>query len=160
MKRSIILAVSLLFAACGSQFPQQEILLRSPEGEELSLQVEIADTPEQREQGLMHRKSLSKNAGMLFLLPEEAVQSFWMKNTLIPLDILYFDANGVLVSVRQMEPCVSDPCPAYSSGIPALYALELNAGATERLGIGAGWTLVPPVIDQTSPDTPAEQNRP
>jgi uncharacterized membrane protein (UPF0127 family) len=88
--------------------------------------VEVVRTRVEREKGLMHRTSLGKDEGMLFVFPEEKIQSFWMKNTLIPLDVAFFDSQGFLVDIQRMEP--DDGERIYTSAVPALYALEMNAG--------------------------------
>lgn len=79
---------------------------------------------------------------MLFLFPHEQVLSFWMKNTLIPLDIFYFDARGQIVSATTMEPCKADPCPSYSSEGAAQFALEVAAGFLDTNG--EEWKLILP----------------
>ena len=104
--------------------------------------VEIADTPETRARGLMFRDSMAADHGMLFLFDRPDPQAFWMKNTHIPLDILYFDENYKLVSMQErVPPCRSDPCSVYPSTGPAKYVLELNSGTAEKLGVKAGDVL-------------------
>lgn len=101
--------------------------------------VELATTPAEQEHGLMERTSMPANHGMLFVFQDEAPRTFWMKNTLIPLDILYFDAGRHLVAIQaDAQPCKADPCKLYPSHAPARYVLELNAGATARLGVRKG----------------------
>ena len=104
--------------------------------------IEIAADDEARARGLMFRDSMPEDHGMLFIFDRSYVQTFWMKNTRIPLDILYFDANYKLVSVQErVPPCRSDPCAQYPSTGPAQYVLELNAGMTQKLGAKPGDTL-------------------
>ncbi|MEZ0472228.1 DUF192 domain-containing protein [Luteimonas salinilitoris] len=105
--------------------------------------VEIADTDEERARGLMFRDALAAGAGMLFIHDREAPQAYWMKNTRIPLDILYFDNGLRLVSQqRDVPPCVSGVgCPPYPSRAPARYVLELNAGEAARLELREGVEL-------------------
>lgn len=101
--------------------------------------VELAETSEKQALGLMFRDSLADDHGMLFLFPAEARRSFWMKNTRIPLDILYFDAQLKLVSVAAgAQPCRTPSCPPYPSAGPARYVLELNAGKAAELGASPG----------------------
>ncbi len=95
--------------------------------------VALAETPDQRRQGLMGVESLPERSGMLFVFPEDTVAQFWMKDTLIPLDIAFFTAEGSLVDVQTMTPCREDPCPRYSAGAPYRYALEAAAGALAGL---------------------------
>ncbi len=103
--------------------------------------VEIADSPSERETGLMKRKKLQIDTGMLFVFRDPQMLSFWMKNTLIPLDILFFDADGEFVSAMQMTPCIEDPCPRYKSQALSKYALEVNPDFRKAHGVGVGWTL-------------------
>jgi hypothetical protein len=103
--------------------------------------VELAETSEKQALGLMFRDSMADDHGMLFLFPSEARRSFWMKNTRIPLDILYFDANLKLVSVVTAQPCRSARCPSYPSEGAAQYVLELNAGKADELGVLPGDVL-------------------
>ena len=104
--------------------------------------VELADTDDKRALGLMFRESMPDDHGMLFVFPGETRRSFWMKNTRIPLDIFYFDSNLTLVSVSaNTPPCRTASCPAYPSGGPAKYVLELNAGMAAELGVKSGDVL-------------------
>jgi len=101
--------------------------------------VEIAETSEERSKGLMFRESMREDHGMLFIFDEVAPRSFWMKNTLISLDMIFLDDTLVVVDIKQnVPPCEADPCPAYSSSLPAMYVLELNAGIAEKEGIVLG----------------------
>ncbi|WEN15135.1 DUF192 domain-containing protein [Rhodanobacter sp. AS-Z3] len=101
--------------------------------------VELATNDASRRRGLMMRTALAADHGMLFVFPVIGPQGFWMKNTLIPLDMLYFDENRRLVSVqRDVPPCKADPCPTYPSAAPAIYVLELPAGTASRLGFKPG----------------------
>lgn len=104
--------------------------------------VELAETSEKQALGLMFRDSLADDHGMLFLFPAEARRSFWMKNTRIPLDIFYFDADLRLVSVAEnAQPCRTARCPSYPSTGPAQYVLELNAGKAAELAVRPGDVL-------------------
>lgn len=114
--------------------------------------VEIADTDAERARGLMFRDELADGTGMLFIHDAEEPQAYWMKNTRIPLDILYFDDGRRLVTQRRnVPPCsAGDACPSYPSNKPARYVLELNAGEAERLKLQDGAELglgkgIPPV---------------
>jgi uncharacterized membrane protein (UPF0127 family) len=108
--------------------------------------VDIADTPESRARGLMFVEDMPPTAGMLFVFPEERMRSFWMRNTLIPLDILYFDAAGVWVSAQE-NAVPRDETSLPSEG-PAQYVLEINGGLVERFGMGPGTELRHPALDQ------------
>ena len=101
--------------------------------------AEFATDASSREHGLMMRTTLAPDHSMLFVFPYTAPQAFWMKNTLIPLDILYFDTDRRLVSMQlNVPPCKADPCPVYPSDAPARYVLELSAGTARRIGAKAG----------------------
>jgi uncharacterized membrane protein (UPF0127 family) len=101
--------------------------------------VELATNDAARERGLMARTVLAADHGMLFVFATSAPQAFWMKNTLIPLDILYFDDARKLVSVQHdVPPCTADPCPVYPSSDAARYVLELSAGTAQRIGVKPG----------------------
>jgi len=115
------------------------ITLVSPSGTETKMVVEVADDTSEQEIGLMNRTSLAEDSGMLFVFPDSAVRHFWMKNTLIPLDILYFDAEKRFVSRVTMPPCEAEPCTTYSSYLQAMYALEVAAGEDVTADVGEGW---------------------
>ena len=102
--------------------------------------VEVADDEAERARGLMFRDQLEAGHGMLFIHEFEGPQAYWMKNTRIPLDILYFDDARKLVSQqRDVPPCtLGDGCPPYPSDAPARFVLELNAGEAARLGLADG----------------------
>jgi uncharacterized protein len=104
--------------------------------------VELAENDEQHTRGLMFREQMAPDRGMFFIFGAEFMQAFWMKNTLIPLDILYFDKKLRLVSTQSnVPPCKADPCPSYPSSGPAQYVLELNAGIADKLGVKPGDVL-------------------
>jgi len=101
--------------------------------------IEIAADDASRAHGLMDRTEMAADHGMLFVFDDDAMRAFWMKNTKIPLDMLFFDADAKLVSVQHnVPPCVADPCAGYSSGAPARYVLELNAGQANELKVTSG----------------------
>jgi hypothetical protein len=101
--------------------------------------VEIADSSEEHQLGLMFRDSMPADHGMIFIFPDEAPRSFWMKNTRIPLDIMYFDRDLRMVSISaDTPPCRVARCPSYPSVAPAKYVLELNGGSAASLGVGVG----------------------
>lgn len=143
MKR--VVAAALLLASCmtTSSGDTQLLVLQSGEGE-LEVQVEIADTQQERMQGLMYREDLPEGTGMLFVFEEEQLRSFWMKNTLIPLDIIFFDAEGQFVSSQTMYPCTaeaSSDCTQYPSRGPAMFALEVPQGFVELHDINDSWSI-------------------
>lgn len=128
----IILSVSLL------------TLLTKPSPSNICFQssscfdIEIAQTPETRSQGLMFRESLPQNQGMLFIFPKSEIYSFWMKNTLIPLDIIWISENLEIIDITTLSPCIEDPCPSYTPKAQAKYVLEINANLAQQQNIKIG----------------------
>jgi uncharacterized protein len=106
----------------------------------VTLLVEVADEPQSRSRGLMERTELGEREGMLFVFESSEPRSFWMKDTPLPLSIAYVDERWVIREIHAMEPGSLEPVP---SRHPARYALEVNRGAFERLGIDVGDRLVP-----------------
>ena len=103
--------------------------------------VEIADSPDKRGKGLMFRPSMAPDRGMLFLFPELGDQTFWMKNTLISLDIFWLDESGTIVHLEQNVPICTrkdDACPRYQAPHKSLQVLELNAGMAEKFDLTVG----------------------
>lgn len=116
-------------------------------GEGHSVTVEVASEAEDRKKGLMGRRNLAENAGMVFEYQEQrpARYGFWMYKTLIPLDIAFLDESGVIVSIRHMLPCTSSrtsDCPIYPAGKPFWNAVEMNAGYFEARSIEEGDRLI------------------
>ncbi|SEN45227.1 hypothetical protein SAMN02800694_3534 [Luteibacter sp. UNCMF331Sha3.1] len=102
--------------------------------------TELAVSDAQREHGLMDRTALAADHSMLFIFPDSQPRAFWMKNTLIPLDILYFGKDRKLVAMQlNAQPCKADPCGIYPSGDKeATYVLEVAAGTSGRIGLRLG----------------------
>lgn len=135
----VLFAIALLFSGC-SWFGLEKITLKSG-GNEVKLTVEIADESEECSQGLMYREKLDSERGMLFVFDEEDEHRFWMKNTLIPLDIIFFNAQREVVDIiADMRPCPTDAkiCPVYASSKPAEFALEVNGGFAEENEVKVG----------------------
>src|SRR5579885_983698 len=121
-------------AAGASGNDQGLVAIKMPNG--AVVQAEIADTPQQRARGLMFRDALPKDRGMLFTFAEPQQWSFWMKNTRIPLDIIWLDGKKRVVHVERNVPTCSrsdDGCPQYQPNDNALYVLELAAGMADSL---------------------------
>ena len=106
--------------------------------------VEVADDPQERSLGLMHRESMAQGAGMLFVYPVEEEVGFWMQNTLIPLDMIFMDASGTVVKVH--ENAVPLDRTVIRSEFPTQYVLEINGGLSGQLGIAPGAELRHPAI--------------
>lgn len=103
-------------------------------GEECFM-VELAITSAQQEQGLMYRTTLDEDKGMLFIFSVPDIYRFRMKNTHIPLDMLWIDEKGKIVRVKTAQPCTEDPCPIYDPEVAARYVLEINAWLAAKYGI-------------------------
>jgi uncharacterized protein len=108
-----------------------------------TVRLEVAADPASRARGLMGRTEVPPGRGMVFLYPDDVRESFWMKDTLVPLSIAFVAADGRVVSVAEMSPCRADPCPTYAPAGPYRYAVELRAGAFPAAGVGAGDRVVP-----------------
>lgn len=98
--------------------------------------AELAVSDAERARGLMFRESLRVDQGMLFVFEEEGIHSFWMKDTWIPLDMIWLDSAKRVIHIEaDVPPCREDPCPSYGPMIPARYVLELKAGGAAEYGI-------------------------
>jgi uncharacterized membrane protein (UPF0127 family) len=103
--------------------------------------VELAKTEAERERGLMNREELGKDKGMFFLFDKEGIYPFWMKNTLIPLDIIWIGSENKIVFIgHNVQPCKSLICPTTNPQIKAKYVLEINGGLSAEMGIKLGDT--------------------
>ena len=142
--RISIIFLSLLIAchhpnAIKNETPQAPtnpyVVIRTPT-RSLKISVELAVTPEQRERGLMFRKHLEDLHGMLFIFPSQGVRKFWMKNTYIPLDMLFIDQNGVIVGiVENAQPLNTE---LLGPDQPFTYVLEIKGGTASKFGIRTG----------------------
>lgn len=123
-----------------------------------AIHVEIADDPAERAQGLMNRTALNPNAGMLFIFESPRPAAFWMKNTLIPLDMVFMDAKGVIRHIHASAiPHDLTPVPGATPGDPAperLMVLEVAGGEAARLGLKVGMAMSHPGLDQTQAAAP------
>jgi uncharacterized membrane protein (UPF0127 family) len=134
--------VAVLAMACASKKgaepsgPAPRVVVETAAGDRHAVAVEIARTDEQRQKGLMHRRSLADDAGMLFLFDEAADHGFWMVNTFIPLDMIFIDDDGRVVGiVERAEPHTR---VARSVGAPSRYVLEVNGGWARARGVRPG----------------------
>lgn len=145
---SAFFAAALLLALSGpaaraAECAPDQLDLRDPDTS-LRFHVEVMDTPADREKGLMFRESMPKFSGMLFVYETPQPVAFWMKNTLIPLDMLFFDSQGRLERIKsQAQP--HDETPVFG-GTDIQYVLEINGGLAETLGIEPGAEIRNPAI--------------
>jgi uncharacterized protein len=138
----LVLAVASVFVFTSNSIGSSATLVT--QGGTHRIEVEVVDTPETRATGLMHRESLDEDHGMLFVFDETQPVSMWMKNTLIPLDMLFLREDGTVATIaRNARPFSLTPIPASE---PVRYVLELNGGAAHAYGVAVGDRLVHPVI--------------
>jgi uncharacterized membrane protein (UPF0127 family) len=121
-------------------FGDAVLRVTDPDGNEADHCVLVAATPEARAQGLMEQQDLRGYAGMVFRFTEPSLSAFFMRNTRIPLDVVFYGLNGTFISSEEMAPCPDDvaDCPTYGSPEPYLTAIELAAGDAEDLGLAPG----------------------
>jgi hypothetical protein len=144
MGRTVLVAL-LLLTACSSGGPEPapdpggttRLEIRT-DGGVVDVEVEVADDDEERSTGLMNRERLAPDAGMVFLWEEPLHTTFWMKDTLIPLSIAFWNERGTIVAILDMEPCEADTCPSYDPGVEFEGALEVNQGFFEVRGVEVG----------------------
>jgi len=138
MKRLVIsLCLAVIAAtACAKEGPYVEL-----KGHRIT--IEFAEDEAAREYGLMNRTAMAADHGMLFVFENDEPRAFWMKNTKIPLDMIFIDKDRRIVSIKHdAPPCVTARCPAFMSEGPVRYVLELNGGQAARLGLTAGDELI------------------
>lgn len=122
---------------------RKEIVLVNENGEEVEVRVEIADTFEKRKIGLMNRSYLGEDDGMLFIFEREGRHSFWMKDTLIPLDMIFISGEGRIVDIKyNVRPCERLVCEIFTPLEAAKYVLEVNGGFSEDRNIKVGDMVV------------------
>ena len=138
---SAISAIASCSGTPSSATPITSVVLHGKQGP-VHVAVVTADTAAEREQGLMGRTSLGASEGMIFQWSDVSdgpvTAAFWMKDTLIPLSIAFWDAEGRIVGIRDMTPCTHDPCPIYSPPKPYVGALEVNIGFFSEHGVSKG----------------------
>ena len=131
--RSVLVLAALAAAPAFAQHPVAQLNA----GMHL-IRAEVVSDPGTRAQGLMYRKSMAQNAGMLFIFDEAAVHCMWMKNTLIPLSVAFIDDRGAIVNIADMEPQTE---ASHCAGQPVRYALEMNRGWFAARGVKPGSRL-------------------
>lgn len=142
LRRSILRAiiVGALFAGCDSQAEITQVQFHNPDQSVTPpLKLEVADTFEERQIGLMYRKQLPENSGMLFIFQKEEPRQFWMKNTYLELDIIFLDHEYRVTNVVSRAVPLTES--HRNSTKPAMYAVELVGGSAEKLGIKEGSLL-------------------
>jgi len=125
-------------AATTTPAPPDHAVVIAIGGGSVRLDVSVADTDPERERGLMGVTSLPADQGMAFVFAGPTRATFWMKDTVIPLTIAFVDVNRRVVTIEEMEPCHSNPCPTYRSSAPYTMAVEANAGWFDRAGVAVG----------------------
>ena len=137
MRKSAVIAVlfGILLLGCAAAKPR---VVFHTQFIQKSVEVELADEPAEWARGLMYRESLAPDTGMLFVFPNDHPQTFWMKNTKIPLDLLFINSAGTIVDIRELQPCTAEPCETYTSKSVAKYVLEVNAGFAKTHDIAPG----------------------
>jgi uncharacterized protein len=143
----LVTGASLGFAASLQSFATASLTIAAANGDH-RFTVELAETPAQMEQGLMFRRSLAPDAGMLFDFKRPTMATMWMRNTLIPLDMLFVDAQGRIVNIQQRAVPESDAI--ISAAAPVRAVIELNGGTTARLGIAPGDRVLYPIFGSGS----------
>jgi uncharacterized membrane protein (UPF0127 family) len=157
---SVLLALLLLMAvACGGDtgaevateppalhpsvdgYPAAVLEITGTDGASATVAVRVADTVERRSHGLMEVPDLPDGTGMWFVYDADHQSAFWMRNTLVPLDIAFVTAAGQVAQILTMEPCEADPCRQYPPGVTYRNALEVPEGWFQRVGIGVGATV-------------------
>jgi uncharacterized membrane protein (UPF0127 family) len=142
IKRSILLmTLAVIVAGCAGSpecSPSRGRLVLGRDTGGVTLDVQIASTPQEQTRGLMGRTSLGEDDGLAYVFESASTASFWMKDTTIPLSVAFWDAHGRITGVLDMAPCRADPCHRYRSSVPYMGAVEANRGYFERHGIGIG----------------------
>lgn len=154
--RRCILAVALAFSGATAALAQEAcrddtVMLRGDWGS-VRFSVEVADDSQEQQQGLMNREAMANSAGMLFVYDSPRTLSFWMRNTLIPLDMLFIDRHGVVQNIHHMAKPL-DETPIFG-GDDLLSTLEINGGLAKRLGITVGSQVRHPAFAEYLPAWP------
>jgi uncharacterized membrane protein (UPF0127 family) len=119
-------------------FPHGTVTIAKAAGGVAKVRVEIAETQAQQERGLMYRRHLAPRSGMVFVFASDTRGAFWMKNTLIPLSIAFYDGDGRILRILVMRPCRVTRCPTYDPKVAFRGALEVNRGAFTRWNVHRG----------------------
>jgi uncharacterized membrane protein (UPF0127 family) len=140
--RRVVVLLLMLGALCGcshpAAMPPKGLVIVQTSNGDATLHIEIADTQALRDRGLMGRTSLAPDDGMAFLWSSSSTSSFWMKDTLMPLSIAFWDSAGNVVAIDEMTPCTSDPCETYGAPVAYVGAVEANARWFDEHGVRVG----------------------
>lgn len=133
-----LLVIIVLFLYTQFSVNRKQMKITTVSGETVELTVEVVEDPIKRARGLMFRKSLGENEGMLFVFDKSSKHGFWMVNTTIPLDAIHFNDKKEVVDIIQMEPCKSLTCQTYYPKAESKYVLEVNQGFSKKHNITEG----------------------
>ena len=147
---ALLAGVTLTLSACSVSnlvpdflkggLPKEELTIKTQSGS-VVVKAEVADDDEERSQGLMNREKLESGNGMLFVFEDEAPRAFWMKNTLIPLDIIFIDETDLVTDIFTAQPQPNTPdsrLKIYQSSVPTKYVIEINANTSQQINLQIG----------------------
>jgi len=136
---AILFLMAVSFFLCTQNSSLENNIISEICFENKCFNVEIADTPEKRRAGLMNRESLAIDSGMLFTFEKEGIYNSWMKNTLIPLDIIWLNKDNEIIFIKEnAQPCRTEQCETFGPEKKAKYMLEINGGLAEKIGVKTG----------------------
>ena len=139
MNRILLVFLLVLLISCNKKIdPDLKEISIQTRDKNVIINVEIADDKNERANGLMYRENLEENSGMIFVFDQEESIAFWMKNTLIPLDMIFIDKELKIVDIKNAVPCKADPCPLYKPENAVKYVLEVNYGFSKSNGVSTG----------------------
>jgi len=139
----LVLTLLTTLAGCREAAPSSALPMVNVRIGQQSFQLEVAKTERDRMKGLMYRESMPTDRGMIFVFDREAMRNFWMKDTMIPLDILYLNSIGGIVSIKHLKPLDES---SVSSDFPVKFAIELNEGAAAKAGVKVGYIIDIPAV--------------
>lgn len=145
----MVFALTRTVCGQGVTFPFETIMIEQQTGKQLSLRVEVATTPQQQQQGLMFRQSMPHDQGMIFFFNQPKIVSMWMRNTYIPLDMLFIDKQGLIIAIQTRVIPQSDNLIV--SPKPSAAVLEINGGASDKFGIQVGDRVLHPFFTTAKP---------
>lgn len=143
----ILIALLIIISGCTTQDQEKKLktkpVIIMTADKNITINAEIADSSEERQKGLMNRTEMKDNEGMVFIFNYEEKLAFWMKNTLISLDMIFINSNGTIVDIKNnVQPCKTDDCETYISKEKAKYTLEINGGLCQKNNIKEGDKII------------------